>query len=133
MKGHPTRRGSLHDIGHSRKPRMRRSPRGCASTAPCFVGKTTAPEFGWKGVTDSPLTGITRNPWDLGKTSGGSSGGAASSVAVGMGTLAIGSDGGGSIRIPSSLTGVFGHQAHGRPRSLLSAGGASGPARSLGR
>ncbi len=73
-----------------------------------LVGKTTTPEFGWKGVTDSPLTGITRNPWDLAKTPGGSSGGAAAACVAGMGTLHVGSDGGGSIRIPAGFSGIFG-------------------------
>ena len=73
-----------------------------------LLGKTTTPEFGWKGVTDSALTGITRNPWNPDKTPGGSSGGAAAAVASGMGPLAIGTDGGGSIRIPCSFTGLFG-------------------------
>ena len=73
-----------------------------------LIGKTTTPEFGWKGVTDSPLTGITRNPWNPDKTPGGSSGGAAAGLAAGMCPLAVGTDGGGSIRIPSSFTGVFG-------------------------
>jgi aspartyl-tRNA(Asn)/glutamyl-tRNA(Gln) amidotransferase subunit A len=76
-----------------------------------LLGKTTTPEFGWKGVTDSPLTGITRNPWDLARTPGGSSGGAAAALATGMGPLALGSDGGGSIRIPSAFTGVYGIKA----------------------
>jgi aspartyl-tRNA(Asn)/glutamyl-tRNA(Gln) amidotransferase subunit A len=75
-----------------------------------LIGKTTTPEFGWKGVTDSPLTGITRNPWDTSKTPGGSSGGASAAVAAGMGALAIGTDGGGSIRIPAGFTGIFGHK-----------------------
>ncbi len=73
-----------------------------------LLGKTATPEFGWKGVTDGPLTGITRNPWNPAKTPGGSSGGAAAAVASGMGPLAIGTDGGGSIRIPCSFTGLFG-------------------------
>ena len=76
-----------------------------------ILGKTTTPEFGWKGVTDSPLTGITRNPWNKDKTPGGSSGGAAAAVASGMGPLAVGTDGGGSIRIPCSFTGLFGIKA----------------------
>src|SRR6267378_92998 len=76
-----------------------------------LLGKTTTPEFGWKGVTDSPLTGITRNPWNPKKTPGGSSGGAAAAVAAGMGPLALGTDGGGSIRIPCSFTGLFGIKA----------------------
>jgi aspartyl-tRNA(Asn)/glutamyl-tRNA(Gln) amidotransferase subunit A len=76
-----------------------------------LLGKTTTPEFGWKGVTDSPLTGITRNPWNKAKTPGGSSGGAAAAVASGMGPLAVGTDGGGSIRIPCAFTGLFGIKA----------------------
>jgi len=72
------------------------------------VGKTNTSEFGWVAITDNPLFGATRNPWNLGLTPGGSSGGAAASVALQMGPLAIGSDGGGSIRIPSSFCGVFG-------------------------
>ena len=75
-----------------------------------LIGKTTTPEFGWKGVTDNPLTGITRNPWDRTKTPGGSSGGSAAAVAAGMGALAVGTDGGGSIRIPAGFTGIFGHK-----------------------
>src|SRR5271157_964349 len=73
-----------------------------------ILGKTTTPEFGWKALGDSPLTGITRNPWDLDRTSGGSSGGAAAACAAGIGPLHVGSDGAGSIRIPSAFTGVFG-------------------------
>ena len=73
-----------------------------------LLGKTTTPEYGWKAVTDSPLTGITRNPWNPAKTPGGSSGGAAAALAAGMGPLAIGTDGGGSIRIPCSFSGLFG-------------------------
>src|SRR5262245_10477379 len=73
-----------------------------------LLGKTTTPEFGWKGVTDNPLTGITRNPWNKDKTPGGSSGGASAALAAGMGPLAIGTDGGGSIRIPASFAGVVG-------------------------
>ena len=73
-----------------------------------FFGKTTTPEFGWKGVTDSPLTGITRNPWDKTKTPGGSSGGAVVAVACGIGPIALGGDGGGSIRMPCGFTGVYG-------------------------
>ena len=76
-----------------------------------LLGKTTTPEFGWKGVTDSPLTGITRNPWNLDRTPGGSSGDAAAACADGMGVLHIGTDGGGSIRIPAAFTGVYGIKA----------------------
>jgi aspartyl-tRNA(Asn)/glutamyl-tRNA(Gln) amidotransferase subunit A len=73
-----------------------------------LLGKTTTPEWGWKAVTDSPLTGVTRNPWDLGRTPGGSSGGAAAAVASGLGPLALGTDGAGSIRIPASFCGIVG-------------------------
>jgi len=76
-----------------------------------FIGKTTTPEFGWKGVTDSPVTGITRNPWDPERTSGGSSGGAAVAGAMGMQAFHIGPDGGGSVRIPSSFCGIVGFKA----------------------
>lgn len=73
-----------------------------------LLGKTTTPEFGCKGETNSPLTGITRNPWDLSKTSGGSSGGTAAAVAAGLGPLGIGTDGAGSVRIPGAFCGNFG-------------------------
>lgn len=73
-----------------------------------FVGKTTTPELGWKGVTDSPLTGITRNPWNLELTPGGSSGGSGAALPLGMCHLALGTDGGGSIRIPAGFTGTVG-------------------------
>ncbi len=73
-----------------------------------FFGKTTTPEYGWKGITHGPLTGITRNPWNPAKTPGGSSGGAAVAVATGVCPLATGGDGGGSIRIPAAFTGLFG-------------------------
>lgn len=72
------------------------------------LGKTNTPEFGWKGVTDNRLFGVTRNPWNRERTPGGSSGGAGAAVAAGLGPLAIGTDGGGSIRIPSSFCGIFG-------------------------
>jgi aspartyl-tRNA(Asn)/glutamyl-tRNA(Gln) amidotransferase subunit A len=70
-----------------------------------LVGKTTTPELGWKGVTDSPRHGITRNPWDPSRTAGGSSGGSSTAVVLGMATLATGTDGGGSVRIPAGFCG----------------------------
>jgi aspartyl-tRNA(Asn)/glutamyl-tRNA(Gln) amidotransferase subunit A len=73
-----------------------------------FLGKTNTPEFGHKGVTDNPLFGITRNPWKLDLTPGGSSGGAGAAVAAGLGSLALGTDAGGSIRIPASFSGIYG-------------------------
>lgn len=71
-----------------------------------MIGKTNTPEFGYQAVCDSPLFGATRNPWNLDRTPGGSSGGSAAAVATGMAALALGSDGGGSLRIPSSLCGI---------------------------
>ncbi|MGI8702598.1 MAG: amidase [Nocardioidaceae bacterium] len=73
-----------------------------------ILGKTNVPEYGWKGDTTNRIIGSSHNPWRHGLTTGGSSGGAAAAVAVGMGPLALGSDGAGSIRIPSSMCGVFG-------------------------
>ena len=73
-----------------------------------LLGKTTTPEFGCKGETNSPLTGITRNPWNPAKTPGGSSGGTAAAVAAGMGPLSVGTDGAGSVRIPAAFCGNFG-------------------------
>ncbi len=73
-----------------------------------ILGKTATPEFGCKGETNSPLTGITRNPWDARKTPGGSSGGTAAAVASGMGPLSVGTDGAGSVRIPAAFCGNFG-------------------------
>ena len=77
-----------------------------------LLGKTTTPEWGWKGATDSPLTGITRNPWNSAMTPGGSSGGAAAALAAGMGALQVGTDGGGSIRLPNAFTATTGIKAH---------------------
>ncbi len=99
----------------SRAPGM-----ACAEEAPSvallreagavFLGITTTPEFGWKALTDSPLTGVTRNPWNPDLTPAGSSGGAAVAAATGAGALHLGTDGGGSIRIPSAFTGITGHK-----------------------
>lgn len=76
-----------------------------------LLGKSTTSEFGCKAVGDNPLTGITRNPWNKNLTTGGSSCGAVAQVASGMLPFSIGTDGGGSIRIPCSLTGLFGVKA----------------------
>jgi aspartyl-tRNA(Asn)/glutamyl-tRNA(Gln) amidotransferase subunit A len=73
-----------------------------------LLGKTNTPEFGIKGTTDNTLTGVTVNPWNTKMTPGGSSGGAAAAVASGMGPLAVGTDGAGSVRIPSSFCGIPG-------------------------
>lgn len=77
-----------------------------------LFGKTTTPEFGWRASTDSPLTGVTRNPWRLDVTPGGSSGGATAAIAAGLGPVGLGTDGGGSIRIPAAFTGTVGLKAH---------------------
>lgn len=107
VKGMPTRRGSRTTnpvpSEEDGPPVARMRQHGAV-----FLGKTTTSEFGWKAVTDSPLTGVTRNPWDARLTSGGSSGGAGVAAALGMGMLHLGTDGGGSIRIPASFCGVFG-------------------------
>ena len=76
-----------------------------------MLGKTNTPTLGWVGVTDNLLFGPTRNPWSLGHTPGGSSGGAGAAVAAGLGPLAIGTDGGGSIRKPAAWCGIYGFKA----------------------
>jgi aspartyl-tRNA(Asn)/glutamyl-tRNA(Gln) amidotransferase subunit A len=75
-----------------------------------MLGKTNTPTFGWIGSTHNLVFGVSRNPWKLDRTPGGSSGGASAAVAAGLGPLAIGTDGGGSIRIPAAFTGIFGHK-----------------------
>jgi aspartyl-tRNA(Asn)/glutamyl-tRNA(Gln) amidotransferase subunit A len=105
-KGWPTLRGS-RTIDANRAwtedapavARLREA--GCV-----FMGKTTTPEFGFKGTNDSPLTGTTRNPWNLSTTPGGSSGGSSAALAAGYAPLSVGTDGGGSVRIPASFTGT---------------------------
>ncbi|OON76990.1 amidase [Streptomyces tsukubensis] len=104
----PTRRGSLTVPAHGTWDEDAPSVARLREHGAVFLGKTTTPEFGWKGVTDSPLNGVTRNPYDSSRTAGGSSGGGAAAVAVGAGALALGTDGGGSIRIPASFCGIFG-------------------------
>jgi aspartyl-tRNA(Asn)/glutamyl-tRNA(Gln) amidotransferase subunit A len=73
-----------------------------------LVGKTATPEFGHKCFTEAPLFGRTANPWNLSRTPGGSSGGAAAAVAAGLGPIGIGTDGGGSSRIPAACCGIVG-------------------------
>ena len=106
-RGWPTRRGSrTSDASPSDEdaPAVARLREAGA----VLLGKTTTSEFGLKGLGDSPLTGITRNPWNLAHTPGGSSAGAVAATAAGLGAIAIGTDGGGSIRVPSAHSGVIG-------------------------
>ncbi len=105
--GWPCRRGS-HVTSITPDDSDAPTTRNLRRQGAVLLGKTTSPEFGWKAVTDSPLTGITRNPWNPELTPGGSSGGASAAAAAGMGALHIGTDGGGSIRIPASFTSTFG-------------------------
>ncbi len=107
MKGLPTRKGSLTTpatpAAHDAPAVARLKEQGAV-----ILGKTTTPEFGWIGVCHSPLTGITRNPWNLTRTTGGSSGGAAAAALLNLGVLHLGTDGAGSVRIPSAFSGTFG-------------------------
>ncbi|ESQ83190.1 amidase [Asticcacaulis benevestitus] len=85
------------------------------ATGPALLGKTSSPPYGWLGVTENAILGTTNNPWKLGHCVGGSSGGATAALAAGFGPLAVGSDGGGSIRIPAACCGVVGLKpSHGR-------------------
>jgi aspartyl-tRNA(Asn)/glutamyl-tRNA(Gln) amidotransferase subunit A len=108
VKGWPTLRGSKTVDRNQPWDQDAPSVARLREAGAVFLGATTTPEFGWKGVTDSPLTGITRNPWDLSKTPGGSSGGSAAGVAAGYAPLSLGTDGGGSIRIPAGFSGIYG-------------------------
>jgi len=89
-----------------------------------LLGKTNTPTFGWIGATHNLLFGPTRNPWNLDRTPGGSSGGASAAAAAGLGPLHVGTDGGGSIRIPASCAGIFGHKpSYGRIPTYPPSGG----------
>jgi aspartyl-tRNA(Asn)/glutamyl-tRNA(Gln) amidotransferase subunit A len=107
-KGWPTLRGSraidpAQDWSEDSPATARLREHGAV-----LLGKTTTSEFGWKGLGDSPLTGITRNPWNLAHTPGGSSGGSAAAAALSFGPLHVATDGGGSTRLPAAHSGVFG-------------------------
>jgi aspartyl-tRNA(Asn)/glutamyl-tRNA(Gln) amidotransferase subunit A len=107
VKGQPTRKGSLTT---PTTPATRDAPAVARlkEQGAIIIGKTATPEFGWIGACHSPLTGVTRNPWNLARTTGGSSGGAAAAALLNLGVLHLGTDGAGSIRIPAAFTGVFG-------------------------
>jgi len=107
VKGWPMRQGSLL-LEPALSTEDSPSVAHLRNAGAVFLGTTTTPEFGHKGVTDSLVSGITRNPWDETKTPGGSSGGSAVAASLGMGFIHLGSDGGGSCRIPAGFTGVFG-------------------------
>lgn len=107
LKGQPTRRGSTTS---DPAPAAEDSPAVARlrEQGAVILGKTTTPEHGWIGVCHSPLTGITRNPWNRNHTPGGSTGGGAAAAALGLGILHLGTDGAGSLRIPAAFTGVVG-------------------------
>ncbi|QKW06691.1 amidase [Streptomyces sp. NA04227] len=107
LRGAPTLRGSRTAQTQGSFPEDAPSVARLREHGAVFAGKTTTPEFGWKGVTDSPLSGVTGNPYDPLRTAGGSSGGSAAAVALGCGPLSLGTDGGGSVRIPASFSGIF--------------------------
>jgi aspartyl-tRNA(Asn)/glutamyl-tRNA(Gln) amidotransferase subunit A len=107
VKGWPTRKGSL---ATSSQCQLEEAPVAARlrETGAVLLGKTQTAEFGWKGLTETKLAGVTRNAWSREHASGGSSGGAAVAAALGLGPLQIGTDGGGSIRGPAAVNGVFG-------------------------
>ncbi|MGW3625271.1 amidase [Streptomyces sp. NPDC000880] len=108
QRGVPTLRGSTSVSAEGSWDEDAPSVARLRAHGAVFLGKTTTPEFGWKGVTDSPRHGVTGNPYDITRTAGGSSGGSAVAVALGAGPLSVGTDGGGSVRIPASFCGIFG-------------------------
>ena len=105
-KGWPTRRGSRTIAADQPWNEDAPAVARLREQGALILGKTTTPEFGWKGVTDSPLSGVTRNPWNPALTPGGSSGGSAAALAAGIGHAAIGTDAGGSVRIPGAFCGL---------------------------
>ena len=107
VQGFPTRKGSLASPDTIQTEDSPVAARLRESGA-VILGKTQTAEFGWKGLTETKLAGVTPNAWDREYASGGSSGGAAVAAALGLGPLQIGTDGGGSIRQPASVNGVFG-------------------------
>src|SRR5689334_439764 len=107
LKGWPTRYGS-HATDDTPAAEDAAISGRIRAAGMAIIGKSTTPEFGWKALTDSPLQGTTRSPWNPGHSPGGSSGGAASMTAAGVAPFNHGNDGGGSIRIPSAHTGLVG-------------------------
>lgn len=105
-RGWPTLRGSMLIDESQEWAEDAPSVARLRETGAVLLGKTTTPEYSWKGVTDSRRFGVTGNPWDASLTAGGSSGGSATAVGLGMGAWSIGTDGGGSVRVPASFTGT---------------------------
>ena len=131
MAGLPTRRGSRTTDA---RPQAEDAPAvmGLKAAGAVIIGKTTTTEFGWKTPGDCPLHGITRNPWDFKRTTGGSSSGAGAAAAAAFGALHVGTDAGGSIRIPAAYCGVVGMKpSYGRvaqwPHGAFSAVACAGP------
>jgi aspartyl-tRNA(Asn)/glutamyl-tRNA(Gln) amidotransferase subunit A len=108
VRGWTIRRGSHSTAGQPPAAEDAPATARLREAGAVLLGSTTTPEFGWKAVTDNPLGHLARNPWNTDRTPGGSSGGAAVAAALGMGALHVGTDGGGSIRIPASFTGIVG-------------------------
>lgn len=106
-RGKPTLRGSWSSSADGPWEEDAPSVARMRDAGAVFLGRTTTPEFGWKGVTDSPRHGVTRNPYDTSRTAGGSSGGGSAAVALGAGPLTLGTDAGGSVRIPAAFCGIF--------------------------
>ncbi|SCK54828.1 aspartyl-tRNA(Asn)/glutamyl-tRNA(Gln) amidotransferase subunit A [Streptomyces sp. WMMB 714] len=105
--GRPTLRGSWSSSADGPWEEDAPSVARMREAGAVFAARTTTPEFGWKGVTDSPRHGVTRNPYDTSRTAGGSSGGGSAAVALGAGPLTLGTDAGGSVRIPAAFCGIF--------------------------
>ena len=111
VAGTCTRRGSRlyeNDLARDTAPAVERM----LAAGAIMVGKTTTPELGWKASSNSPLYGVTRNPWDPSRTTGGSSSGSGAAVAAGAVPIALGGDGGGSLRVPASFCGIFSLKPH---------------------
>lgn len=109
-KNMPTNRGTLTSSLSSQSDYDAPVVKKLKQQGAIILGKTASPEFGHKGTTQSLKYGNTNNPWNLDLNAGGSSGGSSAAVASGLGPASIGTDGGGSIRIPCSFCGLFGHK-----------------------
>jgi aspartyl-tRNA(Asn)/glutamyl-tRNA(Gln) amidotransferase subunit A len=121
VRGWPTRKGSLATTEACQAEDAPVAAR-LRETGAVLLGKTQTAEYGWKGLTETKLAGVTPNAWNSDYASGGSSGGAAVAAALGLGPLQVGTDGGGSIRAPAAVNGVFGFKpSYGRVPGFPSA------------